>query len=723
MRYFKFSALICSLALCSSAFGQWNNPHQSSTLHNVRHGAFTGAPKTLDPARAYSTNESQFIAQIYEPPLQYHYLLRPFTLTPLTASKMPSVQYYNANNQILPANTLAKKVAYSIYTVTIKPGIYFQPHPAFAKNAQGQFLYHRLTEDDIDDYYKISDFPNKGTRELTARDYVYQIKRLAHPGLHSPILGLMSEHIVGLKEYAKNLTKKYQALVTDDNLEPYLNLRKHPIEGVKVISRYQYQIKIKGAYPQFKFWLAMPFFAPVPWEGDYFYSQPGMNDKNFTMDWYPIGTGPYRLTVNNPNKQMVLSRNPNFRGEQYPSQGEPSDKSKGYLDLSGKPMPFIDEFVFTLDKESIPRWNKFLQGYYDKSGVSADSFDQAIKLDKNGKPVLTPSLQKKGIRLQTTVSPSIYYMGFNMQDDIVGGNSQRSRLLRQAIAITLDYEEYISIFMNGRGIAAHGPIPPGIFGYDKNNINTLVYFYDNGKVTRKPLSVAKKLMAKAGYRGGIDPKTGKPLILNYDVTSGGGPDDQARFNWMRKQFAKLGIQLNIRATQYNRFRDKVRTGNAQIFSWGWLADYPDPENFLFLLYGPNGKVKFGGENAANYFNPKIDQLFDEIKSMPNGPARQAKINKFLAVVRHDSPWIWGVHPIDFTLSHTWNKATKPHAMANNTLKYEQLNVKQRRDKQHQWNKPSLWPLWVILGFIILMLIPLIITFSRRQRRPNVKRMD
>jgi ABC-type oligopeptide transport system substrate-binding subunit len=93
-----------------------------------------------------------------------------------------------------------------------------------------------------------------------------------------------------------------------------------------------------------------------------------------------------------------------------------------------------------------------------------------------------------------------------------------------------------------------------------------------------------------------------------------------------KQFAKLNIQLVIRSTDYNRFQEKMLKGTAQIFQWGWNADYPDPENFLFLLYGPNSKVELNGENAANYQNDKFDELFDRMKDMENGPERQTIIS-------------------------------------------------------------------------------------------------
>lgn len=712
-------------SMCSAQ--TWNNPHPSKHPPNTRYSAFTGAPKTLDPARAYSSDAIQFIAQIYEPPLQYHLLKRPYTLVPLTTTQMPVVTYYSKEDKKLSEDVDPKKVAYTTYDIYIKPGIYYQPHPAFAKNKEGAFLYHHLTSKQMSHIKDIQDFKKMGTRELTADDYVYEIKRLASPKLSSPILGVMSLYIDGLDDYAKTLEQAYKKLVTKENPKPYLDLRQYPLKGAKVISRYHYRITLKGIYRQFEYWLAMTFFAPIPWEADAFYSQSALAATNINFNWYPVGTGPYYLVENNPNSQMILIRNPNFHGETYPTVGMPEDDQKGYLADAGKALPFTDKFVFSLDRESIPRWNKFLQGYYDKSGITADSFDQAIKLDKNGKPVLTEALKKKGLRLETTVSPAVFYIGFNMLDDIVGGNSTRARKLRQAITIAIDYEEYIAIFMNGRGVAAHGPIPPGIFGYQSgpNGINTIVYFWDpkSGKAKRRPLADAKKLMAEAGYPNGIDPKTGKPLILHYDVTTSGSPDDQARFNWMRKQFAKLGIKLDIRSTQYNRFQDKVRRGNAQIFSWGWLADYPDPENFLFLLYGPNSKVKHGGENAANYNNPAANKLFEVIKNMPNGPERQKKISQLLTILRKDAPWVWGVHPIDFTLSHQWNYPLKPNAMANNTLKYERLNPTLRQKKQKGWNAPIIWPLFLLLFFIVILFIPLTITYWRRENKPTVKRHE
>ncbi len=145
-------------------------------------------------------------------------------------------------------------------------------------------------------------------------------------------------------------------------------------------------------------------------------------------------------------------------------------------------------------------------------------------------------------------------------------------------------------------------------------------------------------------------------MLYYDTTSS-GVDDRSLLDWRREQFKKLGIDLIIRATDYNRFQEKVRKGRVQIFSWGWNADYPDPENFLFLLYGGNGVVESGGAgvNSANYKNPKYDKLFEQIKSMENSPERLKKIREMVRVVQEDAPWVFGIHPKSLILYHSWVK--------------------------------------------------------------------
>ena len=188
-------------------------------------------------------------------------------------------------------------------------------------------------------------------------------------------------------------------------------------------------------------------------------------------------------------------------------------------------------------------------------------------------------------------------------------------------------------------------------------------------------------------------------------------------DWRRKQFEKLGIQLVIRATDYNRFQDKIRKGKAQLFSWGWNADYPDPENFLFLLYGGNAVVNTNGAgiNSSNYQNPKFDKLFEEIKTMKNSPKRLEKIKEMIAIAQKDSPWVWGIHPKSLSLYHSWFSNIFPNTMANNTLKYKKIDGKIRIQKIEEWNKPILMPIVIFILFLVLISYPLYRAYQNRQR--------
>ncbi len=702
------------LLLAGCGEGPWNDPYPVAEAgRNVLYSAFTERPKHLDPVQSYAEDESVFTGQIYEPPLQYHYLKRPYTLIPATAESVPVPRYYDAAGRQLPATADESLIASSVYEIRIKPGIRYQPHPAFALKADGTPVYGDLDPLKLQDVRRLADFAETGSRELTADDYIYQMKRLAHPRLHSPIFGMMAERIEGLAALGKIL----QAEAAKAPAGGWLDLDRYPLAGVEKVDRYTWRVRLKGKYPQFLYWLAMPFFAPVPREADRFYSQPGMAEKNLSLDWYPVGTGPYMLTENNPNSRMVLERNPNFHGETYPCEGDPGDREKGLLADCGKALPFIDKVVFTREKESIPYWNKFLQGYYDASGISSDSFDQAVRLNVGGDVQLTEEMQEKGIRLLTSVRASIFYMGFNMQDSLVGGLGDGGRKLRQAISIGIDQEEFISIFMNGRGIPAMSPLAPGIFGFEEGQggINPVVYDWRDGAPRRKSIESARRLMAEAGWPNGRNARTGEPLVLNLDTT-GGGMGDKSRLDWLTRQFAKLDIQLVVRSTDWNRFQEKLRKGAVQMFYLGWNADYPDPENFFFLLHGSETRVKHGGENSANYMNPEFDRLFERMKNMENGPERQKIIRQMVHLVQQDAPWVFGFHPKNYTLGHRWLYNRKPTDVGNNTLKYQRVDGADRVARQREWNQPVRWPLALLLLALAGLLVPAVRAHRRREQQ-------
>src|SRR5512147_1484503 len=99
----------------------WNDPYPAAERGaNILYSVFADRPKHLDPVQSYASDEAIFTRQVYEPPLQYHYLKRPYELIPLTAVEIPQ-----------PRRVEKDGVAYSVYDIRIKPGIRYQPHPAF----------------------------------------------------------------------------------------------------------------------------------------------------------------------------------------------------------------------------------------------------------------------------------------------------------------------------------------------------------------------------------------------------------------------------------------------------------------------------------------------------------------------------------------------------------------------------------------------------------------
>ena len=202
------SVLIATVALAACDVA--NRPYPADDISgNVFYTSFQELPKYLDPASTYALNETPWTYSIYEPLLGYHYLKRPYTLEGRTAEDVPTPQYLDKDGKPLPDDAPAADVATSVYTFKLKPNPRYQPHPALAKAASGKFLYHDLAPTDIRGKYSIADFPLdkaagvvSATREATAHDYVYQIKRLASPYVPTPV---PLYNILNQYEYTKSL--------------------------------------------------------------------------------------------------------------------------------------------------------------------------------------------------------------------------------------------------------------------------------------------------------------------------------------------------------------------------------------------------------------------------------------------------------------------------------------------------------------------------------------
>jgi ABC-type transport system substrate-binding protein len=379
----------------------------------------------------------------------------------------------------------------------------------------------------------------------------------------------------------------------------------------------------------------------------------------------------------------------------------------------------------------VPLSAKFLQGYYDSPQIERLDNGQGFLIGMADSPKKEKEYKEKKLQFPQTVEASNTYFGFNWLDPVVGRGDtpeqqEKNRKLRLAVSIAFDWEEFVQIFEKGMAQVAYGPLPPGIFGYDDAGAAGFnPYLYDrlpDGSVRKKTLEEAKKLLAEAGYPDGRDEKTGKPLVLNLDYQSAATPGARGVLAWYQKQFDKLGIQLNIRATDYNRFQDKVIGGSHQLFLWGWLADYPDAENFLFLLAGPNAKSKTGGagENAANYQNAEYDAHFEKMRYLEDGEEKKKEIEALIRIAQRDAPWMFGYFPTSAAAFHQWVKNGKPTQMVRNHIQYMRLDPAVRAEKTAEWNRPVLWPLAVVLALVLAVIGGLVRVKRRKDAALGIK---
>ncbi len=702
-------------------------PHNAAETNTLFSANIQSSPRHLDPTASYWSNDTPFTYQIYEPLYGFHYLKRPFVLVPKTAVEIVHPTYFDAAGRQLPTDTPGEQIAESVYDIRIKPGILFQPHPAFAKDEQGRYLYHAMKPGDLGNRRTPLDFEKTGTRELVAEDFVYALKRHATTRITTPIYGIFSEYVVGLKEYGPMVKEEDRKLMAGRDPasqdKPFLDFRKWPLAGATAPEKHLLRVRIKGKYPQWNYWMQMTFTAPVPWEADAFYAQPGMAAVGLVLDVWPVGTGPYMMTEYIRDRRHVMQRNPNYRGEPYPCEGTAEDKAAGLLEDCGKKTPFVDTLVSTVEREPLPRRAKFRQGFYDVEVFERTDTGMDFRVGMQDSAEVKKEYEAKGFRLAQFSDVTSWIIGFNMLDPVIGQGKtpeqqDRNRKLRQAISIAIDWEEFSRVFPRKGGEAAMSPLPKGIFGSrfgTPEGNDPITHRVVDGVSVRRPIADAKKLLAEAGYPNGRDATTGRPLVINYDFYSLPTPEVKAEIDWVVRQFAKIDIQLEVRATDNNQFQDKIRKGNYQVFWLGWNADYPDAENFLFLLYGPNGKTKFDGENTANYANPEYDKLFAQMKLLDDGPQKQAVIDRLVRIAQDDAPWSFGYFPYSSAAVQHWVYNSKPAILVRDQGRYLRLDPTERVQRLAAWNRQVWWPIWVAVAAGVVLVLLAMRAFRRRER--------
>ena len=375
-----------------------------------------------------------------------------------------------------------------------------------------------------------------------------------------------------------------------------------------------------------------------------------------------VGTGPYIPARHVRNKIIVFTRNPDFRDQRYPSQGAAGDRAAGLLDDAGKRLPFIDRIELIWTPNSELSWKPFGDGIIDRDVIPLDLFPKVVGPDL--KP--TKEYADKGIRLAKLQMPSIYWIAINMKDPILG----KSKSLRQAMSLCIDKEDYVKTLWHGRGKPAANCLASGIPGHSEAGPSPYARF--DLAAARKKLIAAKKELAAAGLlRNGRIPTLTLELA-SRDTTS----EEIGKF--MRKQFAAIGLKVDVKLNDWPTLLGKVNEGKARMVSLGWHADYPDPENFLQLYYSPNIEQT---TNTTRYSNPTYDDLFRKFTSLPYGAERDKLCKKLVNMISEDCPVLLLNEPISIFAHHKWLGNVKPHPVGYGTARYLRIDAKARAAAQ------------------------------------------
>lgn len=532
---------------------------------------------TLDPALSYDTVSAQIVYQIYETLFEYDYLIRPYKLRPLLAQAMPIVE----------DNGLK-------YTIKIKPNI----------------LYHQSNA-----------FKDR-TRTVKSVDFINQIRRIAYTPTKSNGWWLFADKIVGLDEFRKNAKSDFTDFYS------------YPIEGLQAPDDLTLIIKLKRAYPQLLFALAMAFTTPIPREHIDYYK------NDLTQD--PIGTGPFYLEKWNRGLGVKLERFNTYHHSTYPENGDRFSYENLLLKDKGKRIPFVDSIQFHVMKEAQTRWLNFQAQKIDFIVLTKDHF--SLALDANGE--LKPEFLEKGIQLQIAPTLTYWWLAFNMQDPLVGKNLN----LRRAISYAVNIERYIKIFTNNIALKANSIFPPGVPGY--NPSSKLPYSYDVEK--------AKEYLAKAGYPEG----KGLPVI-RYDVRGASNISRQMA-EFIKSELNKIGIQIDIIINSFPGFLNKARTGQLQFWQGGWAMDYPDAENTLQLLLSSNHAP---GPNSTYFSNSKVDNLFEIVAAEKDFDKKKTAMLEIEQIVHDQLPWIMQYYSRNYILYHKHIKNFRQSDLIYNNLKY------------------------------------------------------
>lgn len=541
--------------------------------------AFPAAETGFDPVQLNDLYSRIVTAHIFEAPLRYDHLARPYKLKPNTAAAMPEIS-----------------ADFTLFTVRIRPGIYFVDDPAFA----GQ------------------------RRELTANDYVYQYKRFFDPRWKAPyVASWLVRKIVGMNEYRDEILKSKKPFEYD-----------RPIAGLSVLDRYTFQVKLARPDPRFILTLAAGDIAGgVAREVVEHYGDRIME--------HPVGTGPFRLIEWRRSSRLVLERNPGFREVLYDAEPNADDLQGQEIArrLRGRRVPLIERVEIAIIDESQPRYLAFVNQEHDLLyGTPLEFANLVVPAGK-----LAPHLARRGIGLQRLPAADVTMSVYNMEDPVVGGYTPEKVALRRALNLGIDSDREIRLVRRGQAIVAQSPVQPLTYGYDP------AYRSEMGEYD---LARARVLLDMFGYvdrngDGWRELPDGSPLVLEHSTQ----PDQIYRqFDELRKKFVEaLGIRMEFRTAQWPEQLKRARAGRFMMWSVGLSSDSPDGQQVLACGYGPD----IGGQNLARFRMAEFDRVYERMQSLPDGPERLELFARAKRILIAYAPYKFHVHRILTDLTQPW----------------------------------------------------------------------
>ncbi len=562
--------------------------------------AFPVAETSLDPQKISDLYSNILNSSMFDAPLKYDYLARPLKLKPNTLTAMPEIS----------ADGLT-------YTMHVKPGIYFADDPVFGGKK----------------------------RELVAEDYVYTIKRLMDPKLAAPLLAEIEGIIAGSDEALAKARK--------ENRFDY----DAPIEGLRALDRYTFQIRLTQPFYVFIYNLAdCRVSCAVAREVVEHYGD--------DIGSHPVGTGAYRLTFWKRSSKLVFEANPNFREEYFDGEPGPDDAAGQAIlaEQKGKRLPMVGKVEVYIIEEAQPRWLAFLNEEHDLIfEVSAEFANMAFPNNH-----LAPNLRKRGIRMAQVPGLDLTFAYFNMEDPIVGGYTPEKVALRRAISLAYNTRDEIAIVRKGQAIVANTPYSPGVAGYDPD-FRTSANEYSVPK--------ARALLDMYGYLdrngdGYREMPDGKPLVLEFASTPT-ARDQQIDELWKRSM-DDVGLKIVFRKAKWPDLLKESNAGKLMIWQLGGAASAPDADTWLSSMYGPNAGYK---GNRARFRLDAYDRLYEKARVTPDGPERTKLYQEMAKLMVAYAPWKVNTHRILTDMWYPWVVGyRRPAVQSNSFWKYIDIDL-------------------------------------------------